>query len=484
MFSSFNTSSLSDQKEEPACLKSRIIIPSSSEEYTEIQCSIIQDLWQDVSFEINRPLALIDNALLFSPLDTAGCVSISSITVNNRATGEKVFQAKDFHSNNLVDFNEEVVRIPSRNNMDLFVAGSKALVNFRFSEQLPDCPLQVIIRVKAASGIKLHQDVLKAHLELNDWPTILQTRWPDPDFEYSLRVAFAEITMNRRDWTEAVRRWQDIVSLKGADTPYFVYERLKKAYLEQDSFAGASPQEEAVAGGIDKHEFLSFVHQNLKPEKYFEIGVQRGKSLALAECEAIGVDPMPMIEGALPGRCRVVTMTSDDYFAHSADEELTPGPDLVFIDGMHLFEYALRDFMHIERFASPWTLVVIDDIFPVHPAQAERRRNTRTWTGDVWKLYEILKTYRADLFLMPFDSAPTGILLVTALKPENRILWDNYQLIVKKYSTDIKPPDSILKRNDALKFQVSNIKDVLDILRSARRNCLQTEGIVNELVSV
>jgi hypothetical protein len=48
---------------------------------------------------------------------------------------------------------------------------------------------------------------------------------------------------------------------------------------------------------------------------------------------------------------------------------------------MHLFEYALRDFMNVEHCAAPGAIVVIDDIFSSHPAQAERKRRTRAWTG-------------------------------------------------------------------------------------------------------
>ncbi|WP_337133804.1 class I SAM-dependent methyltransferase, partial [Staphylococcus aureus] len=94
---------------------------------------------------------------------------------------------------------------------------------------------------------------------------------------------------------------------------------------------------------------------------------------------------------------KLVRSTSDEFFFKHANEFLKQPPDLAFIDGMHLFEYALRDFINIERHSSSNTLVVIDDIYPNHPAQAERDRRTRAWTGDVWKLHAILTDYRPDL---------------------------------------------------------------------------------------
>ena len=48
-------------------------------------------------------------------------------------------------------------------------------------------------------------------------------------------------------------------------------------------------------------------------------------------------------------------MTSDDFFAsHDLAQVLGGRPvDLAYIDGMHQFEFALRDFMNLERYVGP-----------------------------------------------------------------------------------------------------------------------------------
>ncbi|GAB3380280.1 methyltransferase domain-containing protein [Lysobacter fragariae] len=231
-----------------------------------------------------------------------------------------------------------------------------------------------------------------------------------------------------------------------------------------------SAAEEATSGQAPYLETLARVHEVLQPALYLEIGVRHGRSLALARGTAVGVDPEPALEAALPATTRLLTMASDDFFHDVAAEELASPPDLAFIDGMHLFEYALRDFMHIERLAKPGTLVVIDDIHPSHPAQAERNRRTRVWTGDVWKLHKCLAEVRPDLILIPIDTAPTGLLLVAGLDPANRVLWNQYNPIVRKYSADMAPPATVLRREGALAPSDPRIGNTLAALKRCREN--------------
>jgi SAM-dependent methyltransferase len=210
-------------------------------------------------------------------------------------------------------------------------------------------------------------------------------------------------------------------------------------------------EQEIVGGQVHYRDTLKQLHEVLKPKLYLEIGVNYGASLALARGRCVGVDPLIAPRQAVPEQARLVEMQSDDFFEKAATEVLDEKPDLAFIDGMHLFEFALRDFMNVEAVASPDAVVVIDDIFPNHPAQAKRERSTRFWTGDVWKLHDLLKKERPDLFLMPIDTSPTGLLLVWGLDPSNRRLWERYDKFIRSYVYDDVPvPSHVIARDGAV----------------------------------
>jgi len=259
----------------------------------------------------------------------------------------------------------------------------------------------------------------------------------------------AERMQRAGDFRAAIRHWQALAGVEGASMPQVYYERLAEAYVAQGSFPLASPEEEAIRGAIDKHAALARIHATLAPRLYLEIGVQSAKSLRLAACPAIGIDPMPILTAPLPETARLFRMGSDTFFETQAVQVLTERPDLVFIDGMHLFEFVLRDFINVEAFAAPTTVVMIDDIYPNHHAQAARDRLTRAWTGDVWKLHHVLKTWRPDLLLEAIDAAPTGLLLVHGLNPASTVLSDNMPRILAELVPREDVPQPVLDRADA-----------------------------------
>ncbi|MCU0836446.1 MAG: class I SAM-dependent methyltransferase, partial [Chromatiaceae bacterium] len=203
---------------------------------------------------------------------------------------------------------------------------------------------------------------------------------------------------------------------------------------------------------------------------YLEVGVRHGRSLALATGRAIGVDPAPEVREALGTATRVVTATSDDFFDEQAGGLIDAPVDLAFIDGMHLFEYALRDWMQVERRADPAGLVVVDDIYPNHPRQAQRERATHVWMGDVWKLHACLTALRPDLLLLALDTHPSGLLLIAGLDPGNRVLWERYNPVVKEYRDRLaaEPPAEVLARRGALPPDDPLVGELLGLLRRLR----------------
>lgn len=197
---------------------------------------------------------------------------------------------------------------------------------------------------------------------------------------------------------------------------------------------------------MDYLPFLRTVHALIRPETYLEIGVRSGDSMTLSRCLSVGIDPDFAIIRELHCPLHLFRTTSDEYFARPDPLEPTGGVpfDLVFIDGLHLFEFTLRDFINAERHSSASTVVILDDVLPRNSDEAARERHTYAWTGDVYPLIEVFARYRPDLSVIPIGTTPTGMLLVVGLDPTSTVLSDHYDEIVKEFrrpDPQVVPPE-------------------------------------------
>ena len=103
---------------------------------------------------------------------------------------------------------------------------------------------------------------------------------------------------------------------------------------------------------------LAIAHAMLKPHSYVEIGCRNGHSLSLARCPSVAIDPAFSHTCPLLAPTRFFRETSDDFSAPPNVAEILKQPlDLAFIDGMHLVEFALRDFMNLEQHAAQHAVI-------------------------------------------------------------------------------------------------------------------------------
>jgi hypothetical protein len=221
-------------------------------------------------------------------------------------------------------------------------------------------------------------------------------------------------------------------------------------------------------------DFLQALHERLAPRTYLEIGVAQGHSLALSRCRSIGVDPDFHVTEEIRAPASLIRSTSDEFFARLAADGAQPFDglpvDLTYIDGLHHFEAALRDYIAAERYSGAGSVIAFDDVLPRDSAEAARTPRPANWTGDVFRVPLALAAHRPDLRLLWVDTEPTGTLLVTGLDPASRALADGLDDIVREYvMPDPQPvPARILDRTGALAPDEVLELELWDELRRAR----------------
>lgn len=282
--------------------------------------------------------------------------------------------------------------------------------------------LLAIASSAAPRDVALHERAAAAALQAGDHRMTVDLltsalRTQPNNVHFQLRAALAECNLG--DEQAAARRCEKAI-----------------AEIDEDPSPLLGLLSQLRMPGPRRIELLSAIHNWQRPRTYVEIGVAQGDSLRLVPpgTQAIGVDPEPHVTYPLPSTTTIFAEKSDDFFAQRDLRALLGGAPvtLAFIDGMHLFEFALRDFINVERHCSPESTILFDDCLPMERRSAERERKTEFWSGDVWRVIPALKKYRPDLRIHTVTAAPTGLCIVRGLDPSSRVLSDNYDAIVKE----------------------------------------------------
>lgn len=198
--------------------------------------------------------------------------------------------------------------------------------------------------------------------------------------------------------------------------------------------------------GLHYIQLLKQLHKSLQPEYYLEVGSSVGHSLAAADCDSIAIDPdFQFTSNPCGGRKKTFLFqeSSDSFFKNEDVFDYFPHIDMAFLDGLHLFEFLLRDFMHVEPYLKRNSVVLLHDCLPLTEDMAKRSGTANTevadekykgwWTGDVWKMYYVLKELRPEIKITALDCPPTGILVLTNFDPTSTVLSEQYFDIVNKY---------------------------------------------------
>jgi hypothetical protein len=219
---------------------------------------------------------------------------------------------------------------------------------------------------------------------------------------------------------------------------------------------------------------LKWIHEFLKPANYVEIGIMKGVSLHQALPDTpriIGIDPSPDVMPAIAqqaptANAQIYELTSDEFFERYDLTELLGGPLVLgFIDGLHLFEQVLRDFVNLEKHSDARTVVLLHDCIPFNAETASRERTTEFYSGDVWKAPLVLRRLRPELKMVTVRTAPTGLCLVSGLDSDHRRLEEELPQIERDYR-DLDFDDYLAHRDEMPEEIPNKVKAVGDWLRT------------------
>lgn len=124
-------------------------------------------------------------------------------------------------------------------------------------------------------------------------------------------------------------------------------------------------------------------------KSYLEIGVN---TPAQPGYNWVGIN-VELKHGVDPNVDTTYRVTSDEFF----EKHIKQKYDIIFIDGLHLFEQVYKDIINSLKCLNNNGIIVVHDCNPETEITQRRERVTSAWHGDVWKAIVKLRIEEENL---------------------------------------------------------------------------------------
>jgi hypothetical protein len=196
--------------------------------------------------------------------------------------------------------------------------------------------------------------------------------------------------------------------------------------------------------------FLKKLFRQKKFKTYLEIGVFKGRVFfSVPAHNKIAVDPE--FQFAAPKKVKKLfrrvsnlwakfyEKTSDDFFSEDATKLFQKNKiDVCLVDGMHEYDFALRDIENSLKFLQKNGVILVHDCNPVSKEASvsfeeyKNRGFVKDWNGDTWKAMVHLRSLRDDINVFVLD-CDQGLGVVTYGEPENKLKFTQQEIKALTY---------------------------------------------------
>ncbi len=144
-----------------------------------------------------------------------------------------------------------------------------------------------------------------------------------------------------------------------------------------------------------RYDIINALIKRYNLKMYLEIGIQHADNcFNKIECDfKQGADPCALTVPVVNNNVWFHECTSDQYFESMNRQKKQGNFDITFIDGLHEIRQVITDIHNCLCHLSKGGFIVVHDCNPSSEAMQRVPRETKEWTGDVWKAIVLFRSF-------------------------------------------------------------------------------------------
>lgn len=187
---------------------------------------------------------------------------------------------------------------------------------------------------------------------------------------------------------------------------------------------------------------LNAIARLIDASSYLEIGVRKGATFNRVNVKnKHAVDPKFTFDYNLfqSESIKFFEVKSDKFFCDLWKSSIQY--DLIFLDGLHVFEQTLRDLLNCLSFVHEESIILIDDTLPTHYAASQKMKSDQSflrksgdnidnsWMGDVYKIVPFVHDFLPMYSYLTFPSHGQTVLFRKSRDVSNAIRFSGLEEI-------------------------------------------------------
>jgi len=160
-----------------------------------------------------------------------------------------------------------------------------------------------------------------------------------------------------------------------------------------------------------------------RPDYLIDLNISDGEYLSVLNenARAVGIGPNLAINRTIEAESTFYKTDSGKFFEEKTLVTENTSPDIIIIENKNRVKEIADDLISVSELNLKKTIIIINNVFPIHRVVGGKSRITKYWLGDVWKIGLIIEEIFPDAEIMTIPTFPSGLMVIKNIVADEQL---------------------------------------------------------------